>query len=60
MDNQLSVPIEAVLKNVTDQRNNALDENAGLRAVLDQVVAERDQLAAEVERLRGQDSVEPV
>lgn len=58
MDNQqqLSVPTDAVLAVVAGQRNAALDENAQLRVLVEQLVRERDDLAVEVGRLReGQD-----
>lgn len=58
MDNQqqLSVPTDAVLAVVAGQRNAALDENAQLRVLVEQLVIERDDLAVEVGRLReGQD-----
>lgn len=61
MDNQqLSVPTDAVLGVVAGQRNSALDELAKAQVVVEQLVAERDRLAAEVERLRGQDDGEAV
>lgn len=47
------VPIEGTLAVTQRQRNNALDENAKLWALVEQLTAERDELAAELERLRG-------
>ncbi|MCK2219690.1 hypothetical protein MF672_038730 [Actinomadura sp. ATCC 31491] len=53
MDSQLSVPIEAVAPILADQRNAALDQAAQWQALAMQLKAERDQLAAEVEKLRA-------
>lgn len=54
MDNQqLSVPVEAVAQAVADQRNAALDQAAQWQALAMELMAERDQLAAEVEKLRA-------
>lgn len=50
---QLSVPTEAVLDMVAGQRNQALDENAQLRAYLGQVLADNERLQAEVDKLRA-------
>jgi len=49
----LSVPTDAVLTVTREQRNQALDENAWLRAYVEQLTSERDQLAAEVKQLRS-------
>jgi cell division protein FtsB len=49
----LSVPTDAVLTVTRQQRNQALDENAWLWAHIEQLTAERDQLAAEVKQLRS-------
>lgn len=58
MDNQqLSVPVEAVTQAVKDQRNQALDQAAQWQALAMQLVAERDQLAAELAQLRAGDDV---
>jgi cell division protein FtsB len=55
VDNQqLSVPTDAVLAAVAGQRNSALDELAKAQIVIEQLVRERDQLAAEVERLHDE------
>lgn len=56
MSDSLSVPTEAVLAATQRQRNAALDENAGLWALVEQLTTERDELAAEVERLRSTDA----
>ncbi|MER7500435.1 hypothetical protein AB0L05_27635 [Nonomuraea pusilla] len=54
MDNQqTAVPIEAVLTAVAEQRNAALDDAAQLRVLAHQLMAERDQLAAELAQLRA-------
>ncbi|MGP3914295.1 hypothetical protein [Nonomuraea sp. 10N515B] len=47
------VSIAATLAVTQRQRNNALDENAMLWAHVEQLTAERDRLAAELEQLRG-------
>jgi cell division protein FtsB len=60
VDNQLSVPTDAVLGVVSAQRNSALDELAKAQVVVEQLVAERDRLAAEVERLSGEGAGETV
>lgn len=55
MDNQqqqMSVPSDAVLGVVAGQRNAALDELAKAQVVIEQLVRERDRLAAEAERLK--------
>ncbi|NUW45535.1 hypothetical protein [Nonomuraea rhodomycinica] len=52
-ETQLSVATDAVLKVTAGQRNAALDENAQLRALVQQLVDERDELAAENKRLRA-------
>jgi cell division protein FtsB len=53
MSQNLSVSHEAVLAIVQAQRNTAFDELAKAQVVVDQLVAERDSLAAEVKELRG-------
>ncbi|MFB4275722.1 hypothetical protein ACBJ59_10555 [Nonomuraea sp. MTCD27] len=53
MDNQLSVPVEAVAQAIADQRNAALDQAAQWQALAQQMMAERDQLAAELDKLRA-------
>jgi hypothetical protein len=54
MDGQRwSVPTDAVLAKVEEQRNTALTDNAKLSVLVDQLTAERDQLAADLEKLRA-------
>jgi hypothetical protein len=54
MDGQRwSVPTDAVLAKVEVQRNSLLTENATLSVLVEQLMAERDRLAAEVEKLRA-------
>lgn len=48
----IQVPTDALLPIVIEQRNNALTEVAGWKVLAQQAMAERDELAAEVERLR--------
>lgn len=55
-EQSLSVPTDLVLAEVVQQRNAASDEVAQWRALALQTMAERDELAAEVERLRGSGS----
>lgn len=50
---QLSVPVEAVAPVLAEQRNAAQDEAAQWKALALRFRAERDQLAAEVEKLRA-------
>ncbi|GAA4560492.1 hypothetical protein [Planotetraspora kaengkrachanensis] len=50
----ISVDIAAVLEQTTRQRNAALDEVAQLRAALNGLVAERDQLEAERVNLKAE------
>lgn len=50
---QLSVPLEGLLAAVEEQRNAALTDAAQMRALARQAIAERDQLAAELEKLRA-------
>ena len=52
-DQPISVPTDALLPVVIEQRNSALTEVAGWKVLAQQAMAERDELAAEVERLRG-------
>jgi peptidoglycan hydrolase CwlO-like protein len=53
MDGQRwSVPTDAVLAKVEEQRNSLLTENATLSVLVDQLTAERDQLAVDLEKLR--------
>ncbi|MFD1547023.1 hypothetical protein [Nonomuraea guangzhouensis] len=52
-EQSLSVPTDLVLAEVTRQRNTAFDEVAQWRALAQQIMAERDELAAEVELLRS-------
>lgn len=49
----MTVPLEAVADAISKQRNMAFDELAKAQVFIDQLTAERDQLTAEVERLRG-------
>lgn len=49
----IQVPTDALLPIVIEQRNNALTEVAGWKVLAQQAMAERDELAAEIERLRG-------
>ncbi|WP_180903895.1 hypothetical protein [Nonomuraea indica] len=44
----------------SQQRNTALDRAAQLEVLVQQLIRERDELAAEVERLRGRDGGEAV
>lgn len=53
----LSVSLEAVLEATAEQRNAALNDVAQLRAVVKQLVGERDQALAELEQLRDAQSV---
>lgn len=55
----ISVDLEAVLAQVSRQRNAALDEAAQLRAAIESLIAERDELRAEVARLSGQAALVP-
>jgi hypothetical protein len=48
----ISVPVDRVLVATQGQRNTAFDELAKAQAFIEQLAAERDELAAEVERLR--------
>jgi hypothetical protein len=50
------VPIEGTLAVTQRQRNNALDENAALWALVEQLTEERDQARAELEQLRTTDA----
>jgi hypothetical protein len=52
-DQRLSVPVEAVAPLLAQQRNTALDLAAQWEAIAMQFMAERDQLAAELEKLRA-------
>ena len=52
-DQPVSVPTDAVLAIVENQRNAAHTELAKAQVLINQLVAERDELAAENERLRG-------
>jgi hypothetical protein len=52
-EQQLSVPVEAVAPVLAQQRNTAMDQVAQLEAFAMQLMTERDQLAAEVEKLRA-------
>lgn len=49
----LSVPVDRVLAVTQGQRNTVMDENAQLRALVDQLLEEKKALAAEAERLRA-------
>ncbi len=61
MDNQeLPVPLDALVVVTSQQRNTALDRAAQLEVLVQQLIRERDELAAEVERLRGRDGGEAV
>lgn len=51
-DQQLSVPTDAVLAATTAQRNAAYDRLAQMEALVQQLVADRNQLADELEKLR--------
>lgn len=53
MNEPVSIDLQGYADQVARQRNAAMDENAQLRVLVDQVMAERDDLTAEVERLRG-------
>ncbi|MFI7449532.1 hypothetical protein ACIBQX_18695 [Nonomuraea sp. NPDC049714] len=54
MDGQRwSVPTDAVLAKVEEQRNSLLTENATLAVLVDQLMAERDQALADLEKLRA-------
>jgi hypothetical protein len=50
-DQQLSVPIEAVAPVLAEQRNQALDQAAQWQALAMQLMAERDQARADLEKL---------
>jgi signal transduction histidine kinase len=50
---QMSVPVEAVAQAVADQRNAAMDQAAQWQAAALQLKAERDRLAADLEKLRA-------
>jgi hypothetical protein len=50
---QLSVPVEAVAPVLAQQRNDAMDRAAQWEAAALQLKAERDQLAADLEKLRA-------
>lgn len=52
-DQPISLPADAVLAVVENQRNSAHTELAKAQVLINLVVAERDELAAEVDRLRG-------
>lgn len=52
-DQQLSVPLEPFAQVVEEQRNAALTKAAQWQALAMQALAERDQLAAELQQLRG-------
>ncbi|MFI7470505.1 hypothetical protein [Nonomuraea sp. NPDC049646] len=62
MDQQqgYEVPLDALLSAVEEQRNAALTQAAQMRALATQFKAERDQLAAEVEKLRADASEQTV
>lgn len=53
MDQQITVSLEAILAATAVQRNDAHDRLAQMEAYVQQLTAERDQLAAEVEELRA-------
>jgi peptidoglycan hydrolase CwlO-like protein len=54
MDGQRwSVPTDAVLAKVEEQRNSLLTENATLSVLVDQLKAELDQARADLEKLRA-------
>jgi hypothetical protein len=52
-EQQLIVPVEAVVPVISEQRNQALDQAAQWQALAMQLMAERDQLAADLEKLRA-------
>jgi hypothetical protein len=52
-EQQLTVPVEAVAQAVAEQRNTALDQAAQWQALAQQLMAERDRLAADLEKLRA-------
>lgn len=52
-DQPMSVPTDAVLAVVEKQRNAAHTELATAQVLIDQLLQERDQLAAELAALRG-------
>ena len=56
----LTVDLNRYADQLKQQRNDALDINAQLRAVVEDLVAERDQLKAENARLSGSAQVVPV
>jgi hypothetical protein len=52
-EQQLSVPIDAVAETLARQRNEAMDKAAQWEALAHLAIAERDQLADELEKLRA-------
>lgn len=55
-EQQLSVSVEAVHQAVTEQRNAAYDQLAQWQALARQLMTERDELRAELEKLRPTDA----
>jgi hypothetical protein len=53
VDNQLSVPIEAVAQAVAEQRNAALDQAAQWQALAMQLKTDLDQANTELTKLRA-------
>lgn len=52
VDEGLTVPTDSVLAAVANQRNTAFDALARAEVFIEQLMQERNQFAAEVERLR--------
>ncbi|MFD9949678.1 hypothetical protein ACFWYW_55670 [Nonomuraea sp. NPDC059023] len=52
-DQQLSVPVEAYTQVLEEQRNNALNDAAQMKALALHLKAELDQASAELEKLRA-------
>ncbi|MEV5561067.1 hypothetical protein AB0L44_46160 [Nonomuraea wenchangensis] len=55
-EQQVSVPVDRVLAVTQQQRNGVLDELAMAQVLTEHLTAERDELAAEVQRLRSSQS----
>lgn len=53
MNQQIEVPTDAVLDVVTAQRNEALNDNARLQVLAQQLMADNEQLRGEVDKLRA-------